>query len=70
MGATTISVSKETRQLLESLKTGGETYDDVIRGLIISHPNRLTMAELGRRIREGKRHPIEELISKSRNQPF
>ncbi len=70
MNTTTISVSKETRQLLESLKTGGETYDDLIRGLIISHPNRLTMAELGRRIREGKRHPIEELISKSRNPPF
>ncbi len=70
MSATTISISKETRQLLESLKTGGETYDDLIRGLIISHPNRLTMAELARRIREGKRHPIEELISKSRNQPY
>ncbi|MGC2288763.1 MAG: hypothetical protein WA688_02760 [Thermoplasmata archaeon] len=70
MGATSISVSQETRKLLESLKTGGETYDDVIRGLIISHPNRLTMAELSRRIREGHRHPIEELISKSRHQPY
>ncbi|MCI4323219.1 MAG: hypothetical protein L3K03_04260 [Thermoplasmata archaeon] len=70
MGATTISVSQETRKLLEHLKTGGETYDDVIRGLIISHPNRLTIAELGRRVREGKRHPIEELITKSRQQAF
>lgn len=70
MGATSISVSEETRKLLESLKSGGETYDDVIRGLIISHPNRLTVAELSRRIREGHRHPIEELIAKSRRQPY
>jgi predicted CopG family antitoxin len=70
MGATSIAVSQETRKLLESLKTGGETYDDVIRGLIVSHPNRLTMAELSRRIREGKRHPIEDLIAKSRLQDY
>lgn len=70
MGATSISVSQETRKLLESLKTGGETYDDVIRGLIISHPNRLTMAELSRRVREGNRHSIDELIAESRRQPF
>lgn len=70
MGATSISVSEETRRLLESLKTGGETYDEVIRGLIISHPNRLTIAELSRRIREGQRHPIEELITRSRRQPY
>jgi predicted CopG family antitoxin len=70
MSATSISVSHETRKLLESLKTGGETYDDVIRGLIVSHPNRLTAAELARRIREGKRHPIEELIAKSRRQGY
>jgi predicted CopG family antitoxin len=70
MSATSISVSHETRKLLESLKTGGETYDDVIRGLIVSQPNRLTAAELARRIREGKRHPIEELIAKSRRQGY
>ena len=70
MTATSIAVSQETRKLLESLKTGGETYDDVIRGLIVSHPNQLTMAELARRIREGKRHPIDELIAKSRRQSY
>lgn len=70
MGATTISVSQETRKLLESLKTGGETYDEVIRGLIVSHPNRLTMAEISRRIRDGRRHSIDELIAKSRRQPY
>ncbi len=70
MSTTTISVSQETRKLLESLKTGGETYDDVIRGLIVSHPNQLTMAELARRVRQGQRHPIAELIKKSRQQPY
>lgn len=68
MEATTITVSNETRKLLEGLKTGGATYDDVIRGLLISHPTQLTMAELARRVREGKPHPIEELILRSRRQ--
>ncbi len=66
MNATSISVSQETRKLLGSLKTGGETYDDVIRGLIVAHPGRLTMAELSRRVREGQRHSIDDLIKKSR----
>jgi predicted CopG family antitoxin len=68
IGATTISASQETRKLLRSLKAGGETYDDVIRALIVSHPNRLTMAELYRRVREGGRRPIEHLAAKSRRQ--
>jgi len=68
MEATTITVSQETRRLLEGLKTGGATYDDVIRGLLVSHPTQLTMAELNRRIREGKPHPIEDLIQRSRRQ--
>jgi predicted CopG family antitoxin len=70
MAATTITVSHETRKLLEGLKSGGATYDDVIRGLIIAHPTQLTLAELTRRIREGKAHPIEDLISRSRRQLF
>jgi predicted CopG family antitoxin len=70
MNATSISVSKTTRKLLESLKTGGETYDDVIRALIVSHPNRLAMAEYSRRIGEGQRHSVEALIRKSRRQPY
>lgn len=70
MAGTTITVSQETRKLLESLKTSGATYDDVIRGLIAARPTHLTMAELVRRIREGRRHPIEGLIAKSRAQPL
>lgn len=68
MAATTITVSQETRKLLEGLKSGGATYDDVIRGLLASHPTELTAAELIRRIREGKPHPIEELVRRSRAQ--
>jgi predicted CopG family antitoxin len=70
MAATTITVSQETRKLLESLKMGGASYDDVIRELIAAHPTHLTAAELARRIRDGNRHPIEELIAKSRAQPY
>jgi predicted CopG family antitoxin len=70
MAATTITVSQETRKLLESLKTGGSTYDDIIRGLLVSHPTVLTHAEMARRIREGGSHPIEDLITRSRKQPY
>lgn len=71
MASTSIAVSQETRQLLESLKTGGETYDDVIRSLVVSHPVRLTWAEIARRIRtEEPEGPIEDLIQKSRKQPY
>ena len=66
MAATTITVSQETRKLLESLKTGGETYDDLIRGLLMTHPNRLTISELARRIKDDREGPIEELIARSR----
>lgn len=71
MATTSIAVSQETRKLLESLKTGGETYDDVIRALVVSHPVRLTWAEIARRIREEEPEgSIEELIAKSRKQPY
>jgi len=70
MSATTITVSQGTRKLLQRLKSGGATYDDVIRGLLIAHPTQLTMAELSRRIREGKPHPIEGLIRRSGAQPY
>lgn len=71
MATTSIAVSQETRELLESLKTEGETYDDVIRALVVSHPVRLTWAEIARRIREEEREgPIEELIARSRKQPY
>ncbi len=70
MAATTITVSQETRKLLEGLKTGGSTYDDVIRGLLLTHPTQLTAAELARRIREGNPHSIEEPIARSRKRPF
>jgi hypothetical protein len=60
-----MSVSQETPKLLRSRKAGRETYDDVIRALIVSHPNRPTMAELYRRVREGERRPIEHLARRA-----
>ncbi|HEV2166995.1 MAG TPA: hypothetical protein VGS23_08515 [Thermoplasmata archaeon] len=71
MASTSIAVSQETRKLLESLKTGGETYDDVIRALVATHPVRLTSAEIAKRIRdEEPEGPIEDLIAKSRKQLY
>jgi hypothetical protein len=71
MAATSIAVSQETRRLLESLKIGGETYDDVIRALVATHPTRLTWAEISRRVRDAEAEgPIEELVAKSRKQPY
>lgn len=71
MASTSIAVSQETRRLLEMLKSGGETYDDVIRALVATHPMRLTLAEIAKRIRdEEPEGPIEDLVAKSRKQPF
>lgn len=67
--ATTIQVSEGTRKVLEYLKVGAQTYDDVIRELILLHPQKLTMAKLVRRAR-GPAGPIAELIEKSRRQPY
>lgn len=66
VGTTRITVSRETRDLLVSLKSGDETFDGLIRGLLIAHPNRLTTAELSRRIKEEPRGPMEKLIRESR----
>lgn len=63
---TTITVSRRTAKLLEELKAGGESYDDVIAMLLASHPNALSMSELTRRFREGKRVPIADLLARSR----
>jgi hypothetical protein len=59
MAATIITMSQETRKLLEGLKTDGATYDGLVRGWIVAHPTQLTMAELARRIREGRPRPVE-----------
>lgn len=71
MASTSIAVSRETRKLLETLKMGGETYDDVIRALVATHPHRLTWSEIAKRVRdEAPEGPIEDLIAKSRKQSY
>jgi hypothetical protein len=63
--ATTITVSQTTRKRLGSLREGDQTYDEVIESLLAAHPNRLTWAELGRRLRSGEDIPIEHVIAES-----
>jgi predicted CopG family antitoxin len=65
MTATTIQVSEETRQMLATMKGGGQTYDEVIRGLIYVRAHPLTWEEIVRRASEPG-HPVERLLRKSR----
>jgi hypothetical protein len=64
--STTVAVSDRTRKLLGMLKSGDETYDDVIQMLLAAHPNRLTWAELNRRFRDGDYVPVEGMLTESR----
>jgi predicted CopG family antitoxin len=63
---TTVAISHRTRELLAMLKTGEETYDDVITLLLSTHPNRLNWAELNRRFRSDEFEPVEEMLTESR----
>ena len=64
--STTVAVSQRTRELLGMLKSGEETYDDVIALLLATHPNRLSWAELNRRFRSDEFEPAHEMIAESR----
>ena len=64
--STTVAVSERTRTLLSMLKTGEETYDDVIGMLLAAHPNRLTWAELNQRFRSDEFEPVEGMLKESR----
>ncbi len=64
--STTVAVSERTRELLGMLKSGDETYDDVIALLLATHPNRLSWAELNRRFRSEEFDPVHEMIAESR----
>ncbi|MGI0055592.1 MAG: hypothetical protein ACREBZ_07795 [Thermoplasmata archaeon] len=64
--STTVAVSRRTRELLGMLKSGEETYDDVITLLLATHPNRLGWAELNRRFRSDEFESVEGMIAESR----
>lgn len=64
--STTVAVSERTRELLGMLKSGDETYDEVIALLLATHPNRLGWAELNRRFRSGEFEPVSDMIVESR----
>ncbi len=61
-----MAVSRRTRELLGMLKTGEETYDDVIALLLATHPNRLNWAELNRRFRSDEFEPVDDMVAESR----
>lgn len=63
---TTVAVSDRTRKILGMLKTGDETYDEVIQMLVAAHPNQLTWAELNRRFRSGEFEAVEGMLTESR----
>ena len=65
--ATTIQVRGSTRSLLESRKTGAQTYDDVILDLIEEDPTEAQIREFERRLK-GKEPdvPWEETRKKVR----
>ncbi|MCI4343076.1 MAG: hypothetical protein L3J92_03045 [Thermoplasmata archaeon] len=64
--STTVAVSQRTRRLLGMLKTGEETYDDVITMLLAAHPNRLTWAELNQRFRSEDFESTEGMLAESK----
>lgn len=64
--STTVAVSQRTQELLGMLKSGEETYDDVITLLLSIHPNRLGWAELNRRFRSGEFEPVKGMLAESR----
>ncbi len=64
--STTVAVSRRTRQLLGMLKSGEETYDDVITLLLATHPNRLSWAELNRRFRSDEFGAVGDMLAESR----
>ena len=63
---TTVAVSQRTRELLGMLKSGEETYDDVITMLLATHPNRLSWAELNRRFESEDFEPVDGMLAESR----
>lgn len=69
---TTISVRESTRAGLQRLKTGGQSYDEVIQAILEELEERDPwLAEMEQRIADWKRgavkaEPIETLVEKSR----
>ena len=64
--STTVAVSRRTRELLGSLKSGEETYDDVFALLLATHPNRPSWAELNRRFRSEEFESTGGMLAESR----
>ena len=55
-----IPATEERRQQLHDLKDAGETYDELIGGLIEEHKKRRLMADMWEKREEGEFVPLEE----------
>ena len=60
-GSTTISLQKETKELLRKLGSKGQTYDEVIRELIEKASGKALEARWNRVIEEQEFIPLDEL---------
>lgn len=64
--APTVTVSRRTRRLLETLKSSDESFDDVISLLLATHPNGPTWRELNTKFRSDEFEPVEGMFSGAR----
>ncbi len=61
MSQTTIQVSKETREKLKKLGSRGQTYDEIIKNLMVTSKKAMFFTELDRIADTEEFTPLDEL---------
>ncbi len=61
MSQTTIQVSKETREKLKKLGSRGQTYDEIIKNLMVTSKKAMFFTELDRIADTEEFIPLDEL---------
>lgn len=61
MSQTTIQVSKETREKLKKLGSKGQTYDEIIKNLVVTSKKAMFFTELDRIADTEEFTPLDEL---------
>ncbi len=61
MSQTTIQVSKETREKLKKLGSKGQTYDEIIKNLMVTSKKAMFFTELDRIADTEEFTPLDEL---------
>ncbi len=61
MSQTTIQVSKETREKLKKLGSKGQTYDEIIKNLVVTSKKAMFFTELDRIADTEEFIPLDEL---------